>query len=149
MRPLLGVLTVLVATLSFALVNDPCFVDSKPGVCLHTADCRRNGGTSTRHFCKEDSDADIQCCTKPACANGGSCQFDSQCLGGTSVSNFCPGPTDFRCCLDQRPGYFALYGVNEVCTYILATQHVTILWQLTEKGCSAEQSLGKPKSQAD
>jgi hypothetical protein len=110
---ILVALILFAPTCIHATLNGPCFVGDTPGVCLHTAKCRARQGTPTRKYCEGDP-TDVQCCTKTFCADGGNCRFDSQCFGGRPISSHCPGPSDFRCCLDQQPSGFPLYGVNEV-----------------------------------
>jgi len=68
-----------------------------PGVCIHTAACSDAGGSYISDACPDTPD-DVKCCTKTSCGSGGNCRWTSQCSGST-VSNLCPGPTDFKCCL--------------------------------------------------
>lgn len=44
-------------------------------------------------------------CTKTTCGDGGNCRWTSQC-SGTTQSNLCPGPADFKCCLPGGSGTY-------------------------------------------
>ncbi|KAL9594909.1 MAG: hypothetical protein Q9219_006764 [cf. Caloplaca sp. 3 TL-2023] len=102
-------MTLLTSTLSLLLLtshtlaalNGHCSVNGRPGVCLHTSDCSDGSGTSTAGFCPDDP-ADVKCCTK-SCSSGGTCNWASAC-SGTTVSNQCPGPANFKCCIPASGG---------------------------------------------
>ncbi|KAF8416644.1 hypothetical protein EV426DRAFT_415498 [Tirmania nivea] len=79
-----------------AALNGPCSVGGTPGVCIKTSSCSSAGGTSHTGYCPKDP-VDVKCCTKTSCGNGGNCRWTSQC-SGTTVSNKCPGPANFKCC---------------------------------------------------
>ena len=84
-----------------AALNGPCSANGTPGVCISIATCSGGGGTSRPNFCPSDP-AGVQCCIKPSCGTGGNCRFASQCAG-TTLSNLCPGPADFKCCVGSTP----------------------------------------------
>ncbi|KAJ3369347.1 hypothetical protein HDU91_007315 [Kappamyces sp. JEL0680] len=97
------------------------------GVCVSTASCGAQSGTSIPWFC--GSSANVQCCvqvsqaeaalfesTKPylgsTCAaplpggadgskTSGTCRYTSLCAndGQTSVPGYCPGPANIQCCV--------------------------------------------------
>ncbi|KAG0638127.1 hypothetical protein HOY80DRAFT_969066 [Tuber brumale] len=96
MKYLAITLVLLLSTTAQAAINDRCTVNGTAGVCISTASCTSGGGTSTAGFCPNDP-ADIRCCTKTKCGNGGSCNWTGQCRG-TTVSSQCPGPANFKCC---------------------------------------------------
>lgn len=95
----------LSAMVVHAALNGPCSVaNGTPGVCVSTASCSSSGGTSHTGFCPNDP-ADIKCCVKPVCGNGGSCMNVNNCESGNTVSGLCPGPSNFKCCLPKTaPG---------------------------------------------
>ncbi|KAL8858866.1 MAG: hypothetical protein Q9178_004544 [Gyalolechia marmorata] len=81
-----------------AVVDGPCTgAGGAPGVCISTASCSADGGTSITGACP-GTPTDIRCCTKTSCGNGGNCRFSSQCSTNT-LSGLCPGPADFKCCV--------------------------------------------------
>lgn len=81
-----------------AVLNGQCTgKGSAPGVCIATKKCTSKGGTFITGACPGLAN-DIKCCTKPACGSGGNCRWTSQC-SGTTVSNLCPGPAGFKCCV--------------------------------------------------
>ncbi|MCJ1428268.1 hypothetical protein MMC29_006177 [Sticta canariensis] len=88
----------LLSGTAFGAVNGPCSADGTPGVCVSTATCSDSAGSSHSGFCPDDP-ADIKCCTKTDCGSGGNCRWISQC-SGSSQAGLCPGPADFKCCLD-------------------------------------------------
>ncbi|RPB21165.1 hypothetical protein L211DRAFT_790944 [Terfezia boudieri ATCC MYA-4762] len=92
-------LLLIAASIAQARINGPCSVELTPGVCISTASCKKGGGRSHRGYCPNDP-ADIKCCTKTSCGTGGwgDCRWTSQCFG-TTISNKCPGPAEFKCCL--------------------------------------------------
>ncbi|KAJ2902157.1 hypothetical protein MKZ38_000955 [Zalerion maritima] len=67
------------------------------GVCVSTSSCSSAGGTYVSNKCPGLPE-NIKCCTKTSCSSGGSCEWTGDCDGST-VSNLCPGPSDFKCCL--------------------------------------------------
>ncbi|KAJ7016585.1 hypothetical protein C8F04DRAFT_1160503 [Mycena alexandri] len=93
-----------------AVLDGPCsgFATGGLGVCISTAACSKKGGTSTPGHCPGTAN-DIQCCTKSSCtsaaAGGGVCRFTSSCTGNHFViTDLCPGPSDFTCCVACAPG---------------------------------------------
>ena len=95
---LYGLESVSASTLAARQVNAACTgAGARPGVCIPTGQCSSGGGTSIVGACP-GTPANIRCCTKASCANGGSCQWTNQC-SGTTQSGLCPGPTNFQCCL--------------------------------------------------
>lgn len=92
----------LLSGAALGAVNGPCSADGTPGVCISSATCSDSAGTSHSGFCPDDP-ADIKCCTKPDCGSGGNCRWTSQC-SGSSQAGLCPGPADFKCCLDGSDG---------------------------------------------
>ncbi|MCJ1466256.1 hypothetical protein MMC07_004875 [Pseudocyphellaria aurata] len=81
-----------------AVLNGQCTgKGSAPGVCIATGKCSSGGGTFITGACPGLPN-DIKCCTKTACGSGGNCRWTSQC-SGTTVSNLCPGPAGFKCCV--------------------------------------------------
>lgn len=83
--------------------NGPCTGQgSAPGVCIPTGQCSSGGGSYISNACPGLPN-DIKCCTKPSCGNGGNCRFTSQCQSST-VSDLCPGPADFKCCVPGGGG---------------------------------------------
>jgi hypothetical protein len=88
---------------SLAAVNDPCVVDGTPGVCIRTQTCTDDGGLFDISGCESDP-IDIQCCTKPNCAPLANCKWRADCIGGSPVSDLCPGPSAFKCCIEGIEG---------------------------------------------
>ncbi|KAF7352191.1 Glycoside hydrolase family 24 protein [Mycena venus] len=94
-----------------AAVNGPCTgggLASGTGVCISTSKCTASGGTVHNGLCPDDPN-DIKCCTKAPCTSaslgGGVCRFTSSCTGNHyTISNLCPGPTDFKCCAPCAAG---------------------------------------------
>ncbi|KAH6871827.1 hypothetical protein B0T10DRAFT_500219 [Thelonectria olida] len=87
-------------------VNNPCYgKDGIAGVCVSETNCKNSGGISISGACPNDP-ANIKCCTKPSCPNGaqGNCRWVSDCAGST-VSNKCPGPAQFKCCSSNARGW--------------------------------------------
>lgn len=89
------------AIVARAALNGPCTASGTPGVCITTSSCSSSGGTSFTGFCPNDP-ANVKCCTKPKCGNGGTCQFANTCGSGNTASGLCPGPADFKCCLPGK-----------------------------------------------
>jgi lysozyme len=89
-------------TTTFAAVNGRCSIDGISGVCIPSAKCTESGGANRVGFCPNDP-TDIRCCTKPSCADGGNCQWTTECTGATK-SGLCPGPANFKCCLTSEGG---------------------------------------------
>jgi len=78
--------------------NGPCTGENgAPGVCIKTSSCSADGGRYISNACPGTPD-DVKCCTKASCSSGGNCRWTNQC-SGSSASGFCPGPSDFKCCL--------------------------------------------------
>ena len=65
-----------VPLLSYAL-NDPCYAEGVPGICVSTDDCSNGGGTSQPGFCLDDPE-NVQCCTEK-CLMTGDCTFVNLC----------------------------------------------------------------------
>ncbi|KAL8702354.1 MAG: hypothetical protein Q9224_000001 [Gallowayella concinna] len=81
-----------------ATVDGPCTgAGGAPGVCIATAKCTSGGGTHISNACPGTPN-DIRCCTKSSCGSGGNCRFTSQC-STTTLTDLCPGPADFKCCV--------------------------------------------------
>ena len=94
---LILVLLSIIST-SFAYLNGAC--SSKNGICIETSTCSIYGGETHSGECPDDP-YNIKCCDNIPCnANGksGKCLFTSQC-NGQSVSGYCPGGSDFQCCI--------------------------------------------------
>jgi len=94
----------LVATIpsTLAAVNGRC--TGRNGICVATGTCSSYGGTYYTGRCPNDPN-NIKCCDNISCrVNGqvGKCMFTSQC-SGTTVSGYCPGGNDFKCCLSSPP----------------------------------------------
>ena len=86
-----------------AVLNGPCSGrGDAPGVCIPTAKCSKAGGVYISNACPGTPN-DIKCCTKAACGSGGNCRWTSQCEGET-LSNQCPGPANFKCCVPKSSG---------------------------------------------
>ncbi|KAJ7681989.1 hypothetical protein DFH06DRAFT_971442 [Mycena polygramma] len=106
----LAVLLVSIGS-AHAAVNGACTgggLASGVGVCISTTDCHNGGGTSTPGLCPGTA-SNIQCCTKSPCTSaslgGGVCRFISSCTGNHySISNACPGPSNYKCCAPCAPG---------------------------------------------
>jgi len=86
-------------------VNGPCSKGN--GVCVSTSSCTRDGGTYVSGLCPNDP-ANIKCCNKPKCVTNtglvGTCEFTKYCTNGKVYAGYCPGGSDFRCCVtDQIP----------------------------------------------
>ncbi|KAF2429691.1 hypothetical protein EJ08DRAFT_272508 [Tothia fuscella] len=92
-----------------ASLNGPCTgYGGAPGVCISTTDCTADGGRHILNACPGLPD-NIRCCTKTSCGSGGNCRFTNTCASGNTISNQCPGPADFKCCLpgtSPNPGGF-------------------------------------------
>lgn len=103
MTPLQAILCTVFAIsgTTFGAVNGPCSVDGTPGVCIPSATCSGSDGSFRSGFCPDDA-SDVKCCIKPDCGTGGNCRWTSQC-SGSSQAGLCPGPADFKCCLES-PG---------------------------------------------
>ena len=91
---------ILLLTISstFAYVNGPC--SDGNGICIDSYTCSSFGGTAYSGKCPSDP-YNVKCCDSISCsANGktGTCMFASQC-SGESVGGYCPGGSDFKCCL--------------------------------------------------
>lgn len=83
-----------------AVLNGPCTgKDNAPGVCVATSECSSFHGTFISNACPGTPD-NIKCCTKALCSDHGSCRWTSSCTGRT-VSNQCPGPSSFKCCIPK------------------------------------------------
>jgi hypothetical protein len=74
--------------------------NNTPGVCVSTSSCTSAGGSYISNACP-DQPEDIKCCVKPTCGSGGSCKWTSQCASGKTVSDLCPGPAEYKCCLPK------------------------------------------------
>ncbi|KAK1776091.1 hypothetical protein QBC45DRAFT_444629 [Copromyces sp. CBS 386.78] len=99
-----SLLSLLAASVAMAAVNEPCIGSGgAAGVCITSADCSSNGGTSISGACPADA-ADIKCCTKSSCGSGGNCRWQSDCAGSSS-SGFCPGPSEMKCCSSTATGF--------------------------------------------
>ncbi|KAK3315730.1 hypothetical protein B0H66DRAFT_270187 [Apodospora peruviana] len=97
-------LIALAASGALATLNEPCYGSGgAAGVCVTSATCSDNGGVTISGACPWDS-GDIKCCTKASCNSGGNCRWTSDCAG-TSASNFCPGPSGFKCCSSSATGF--------------------------------------------
>ncbi|OCL06335.1 hypothetical protein AOQ84DRAFT_276135, partial [Glonium stellatum] len=73
------------------------------GVCLDHTECTTHGGSYTNGDCPNDPN-NVKCCYNDFCDNGaGECMWVSDCnaAGRSHVSNYCPGPSNFECCLDK------------------------------------------------
>ncbi|KAN0104236.1 hypothetical protein V8E51_009981 [Hyaloscypha variabilis] len=93
--------------LSKAAIGDLCTPDGgiTVGTCELTSWCSDNKGyDKISNLCPNDPD-DVKCCFSPLCYHGqGSCEDKAtftQCvkLGGHYLAGYCPGPTDYQCCL--------------------------------------------------
>lgn len=83
-----------------AVLNGPCTgKDNAPGVCVVTSECSSSGGTYISNACPDTPD-DVKCCTKTQCSGNGNCRWTSSCSGST-ISNQCPGPASFKCCVQK------------------------------------------------
>jgi len=95
------------ATVAFprSTVNGECTgAGGAPGVCIATGSCTGGGGSYISNACPGTPN-NIKCCVKNSCGSGGrngDCRWTSQCgAGKTTLSGLCPGPTDFKCCVDD------------------------------------------------
>jgi len=87
---------------AFAAVNGKCSNGVK-GICIATSTCTSYGGKSSSGNCPSDPN-NIKCCSNIPCkSNGksGTCMFTNEC-SGTTVSNLCPGGSDFKCCISGK-----------------------------------------------
>ncbi|KAI5843298.1 hypothetical protein DFP73DRAFT_514075 [Morchella snyderi] len=101
---LVSIIALLFLTATHAAVNGPC--TGSPGVCVTTANCARDGGTSVPGYCPNDPD-NVRCCTKYNCGASrdcGYCEWTNACTGGgwQVGPGECPGPAGFRCCLPRE-----------------------------------------------
>ncbi|KAJ7256100.1 hypothetical protein C8J57DRAFT_1075110 [Mycena rebaudengoi] len=104
----LGVLAFIATT--HAAVNGPCTgggLATGVGVCISTSKCTASGGTIHNNLCPNDPN-DIKCCTKAPCTSaalgGGVCRFTNSCTGNHyTISNLCPGGSNFKCCAPCAP----------------------------------------------
>lgn len=94
------------ASVSFprSVKNGECIgAKGAPGVCVATTSCTSAGGTYISNACPGTPE-NIKCCVKTSCGSGGQngdCRWTSQCgAGRTTISNQCPGPANFKCCVD-------------------------------------------------
>ena len=86
-------------------------------MCVDESKCKSAGGSTISNACPGTPDS-VKCCTKASCGSSiqaflgtaeqeavgaGNCRWASDC-NGSSISNHCPGPTDFRCCQSSDPG---------------------------------------------
>lgn len=86
-------------TLTNAALNGRCTgANGASGVCVSTTSCDHIGGVSIVGACPNDPD-NVRCCTKSACSSGGNCRWTSDCASGKTVSDLCPGPNEFKCCM--------------------------------------------------
>ena len=95
----------LICSSSFvhSALNDPCNINSKPGVCINTASCIARGGTYASGFCPKDP-ADIMCCVK-----GGPTIPEYKCQrhvidAGYKILNKFPGYVNVVYCYANKPG---------------------------------------------
>ncbi|ORX41696.1 hypothetical protein BCR36DRAFT_416591 [Piromyces finnis] len=83
-------------------VNGRC--SSGNGVCVSTTNCINAGGSYVNGKCPNDPN-NIKCCNKKKCVTSGglvgTCKFISDCEG-TTVKGYCPGGSDFRCCIPKQ-----------------------------------------------
>ncbi|PUU72724.1 hypothetical protein B9Z19DRAFT_1008509 [Tuber borchii] len=99
----LAITSLLLSATAQAALNGRCSVHGTPGVCISIANCASAGGQSPKGFCPDDPD-NIRCCTKAACFDAWSlCEWTDQCSTGNTVPNKCPGPANFKCCLEDIP----------------------------------------------
>lgn len=93
-------------SLATAALNGHCVgAGNQGGVCVSTGNCERDGGKHIVGACPNDPD-DIRCCTKPTCGTAtqkGVCKWTSSCKSGETLTNFCPGPANYKCCLPDKP----------------------------------------------
>ena len=88
------------ATSDPAVLNGPCTgKEYAPGVCVTTSKCSSSGGTFIFNTCP-GTPSDIRCCTKTLCSGNGNWRWTWSCSGST-VSNQCPGPASFKCCVPE------------------------------------------------
>lgn len=91
------------------------------------------GGTYASGYCPNDP-ATVKCCYKSACSSGGSCKWSNQCSGSTA-SGFCPGPSDFKCCLPATTGVTTSSNKLAVASY--ADSH----WNCANPTCSGAKTV--------
>ncbi|KAL0944968.1 D-alanyl-D-alanine carboxypeptidase [Colletotrichum truncatum] len=104
--------TIVSVTAVFAATNEPCYsTDGRAGVCVLSSTCESGGGTTINGACPADA-ANVKCCSKSSCGSGGNCRWASDCAG-TSASNQCPGPAQFKCC-SSTAGGFGGYGAPTI-----------------------------------
>ncbi|KAJ6534320.1 hypothetical protein B0H19DRAFT_964674 [Mycena capillaripes] len=102
MKPFFCFVLLLSLGLAHAALNVPCIGGGLPpgvGICILIHDCAAAGGTSLVGLCPSDI-PNLRCCVKAPCAPGGGgiCRFNNTCAG-TSLTGFCPGPNNFKCCV--------------------------------------------------
>jgi len=86
---------------AFAAVNGSCSYGKK-GICITTSTCTSFGGSYTNGNCPNDA-SNIKCCDNISCKNGtGKCMFTSECKDGTIFAGYCPGNSNFRCCVPKK-----------------------------------------------
>jgi len=96
---------------AFAALNGPCSNEVK-GICISTSTCDSYGGSISTGNCPNDP-SDIKCCSNISCSftvpDGfkqihyfGNCMFTNECEYST-VSNLCPGGSNFKCCTQMTP----------------------------------------------
>lgn len=80
-------------------------LNSTTGVCVTTSTCSSSGGIAISGACPSDP-ADVKCCSKRSCgtAANSTCLWQSDCAG-TSITNQCPGPSQFKCCQSAADGW--------------------------------------------
>ncbi|EZF35491.1 D-alanyl-d-alanine carboxypeptidase [Trichophyton interdigitale] len=87
-----------------ATLNGPCTgAGGAPGTCISTSSCTKAGGKYISNACP-GLPADIKCCSKTSCGNGGNCRFTSACSSRNTQAGLCPGPSSFQCCLPKASG---------------------------------------------
>ncbi|KAE9377519.1 hypothetical protein N431DRAFT_328018 [Stipitochalara longipes BDJ] len=71
------------------------------GICESTTYCTNNYGKTYTGFCP-DAGKSILCCVNPDCyspySNAGLCEYTAS-PNGKSCSGYCPGPSDYECCV--------------------------------------------------
>lgn len=87
---------------ALAAINDACSVDSTPGVCIAKAQCSSASVINSMGFYPNEP-TDIKNCTKPSYGIGGSCGWTVACTG-TTKTELCPGPADFKCSFPASTG---------------------------------------------
>ena len=69
-----------------AALNDPCDAAGIPGICIKETTCEFTSGTARTGFCPNDPD-DVKCCTtKCGPSAAGTCQFNSTCASGETLT---------------------------------------------------------------